>query len=95
MDSNTIPIYLAEYYFKSGRTEDGFRMLEKYTAYVSAKSETWQQAFGIAMNFYDGSETYRSGVAALYQAMQDWNRANMGTLTLDDATAAFVDIALS
>ena len=95
VDSNTIPIYLAEYYFKSGRTEDGFRMLEKYTAYVSAKSETWQQAFGIAMNFYDGSETYRSGVAALYQAMQDWNRANMGTLTLDDATAAFVDIALS
>lgn len=90
VSSNTIPIYLAEYYFKLGLTQKGMEMIEKYVNYVSSDPYTWNQAFAM-LEFYDtGDETYRSGVAHIYQLMQDWNAANMGKITLNETAAAYI-----
>ena len=50
VDSNIIPYYLAESYFNLGRTEDAFRMLEKYVTYVSSDPQTWEDAFLLIMS---------------------------------------------
>ena len=92
VDSNIIPLYLAESYFQLGRVEDAFRMLEKYVTYVSSDPETWQDAFYLIMRNVEDTQTFRDGVARIYQLLQDWNQENMGTITLDDTTITFIQI---
>ena len=90
VSSNTIPIYLAEYYFSTGRSQRGIEMVEKYVDYVSSDPATWNQAFGLLEYYDDGSETYRTGVAHIYQLLQDWSVVNMGEITLSEAAAAYI-----
>lgn len=94
VDSNTIPRYLAECYFLADQTEDAFRMLEKYTAYCSANPQTWERAFDLAITYFRNNDAFRSGLASLYRSMQDWNAANMGTLTLSDDTMETLELIL-
>ena len=90
VSSNAIPIYLAEYYLSTGRTQRGMEMVEKYVDYVSSDPDTWNQAFGL-LEYYDtGDETYRTGVAHIYQLLQNWSAVNMGEITLSEAAAAYI-----
>lgn len=91
VDSNTIPIYLAEYYFRTQRPEPGFQMIEKYLNYVSSHAEAWQTAFHILEAYDDGTPEYRQGVGRVAQMLEDWNRDNMGTITPDEQAQAYLD----
>ena len=94
VNSNTIPIHLAEYYFLSDRTEQAFAMLEKYVDYVSSRSSSWDQAFASAMNHQSDqtdTDAWYSGVKRLVQMLDTWNEENMGEITLEDEIQEFVD----
>lgn len=91
VDSNTIPLYLAQYYFGQGDNTQAFAMLNKYTDYVAADPNTWQQSFNLIMQYYQEDPVYLEGVPALYQKMLDWNAEHMGTLSLSDATMGWLE----
>ena len=89
--SNTIPYYLAECYFALGRTEDAFRMLDKYTDIMASSQQAWQDAFHLAMTNGGDDPAYLQGVRELYQKLQTWNSSNLGTIVLDQTTQAFLE----
>lgn len=90
VNSNTIPIYLAEYYLHLGRTELGLEMAEKYTAYTASDSKTWQAAFDLLERYEEDTETFRSGVKRLAEQMDAWNLENLGTVQVSEASMAFI-----
>ena len=86
VDSNTVPLYLAEYYFVQQDATQAFAMLNKYTDYVAANPDSWQKVFNLTMQYAQDDPMYRENVTALYQKMLTWNEENMGTITLSDNT---------
>ena len=90
VDSNTVPIYLAEYYFSTGRTELGLEMVEKYVDYVSSDQNAWQNAFALLEGYETDSEVFRAGVVRIAGLLEDWNARNMGGVTLTEANLAFI-----
>ena len=90
VDSNTVPIYLAEYYFSTGRTELGLEMVEKYVDYVSSDQNAWQTAFALLEGYETDSEVFRAGVVRIAGLLEDWNARNMGGVTLTEANLAFI-----
>lgn len=91
-DSNTIPRYLAEYYFETDREELGFAMIEKFVSYVSASPNTWNAAFSTMWNYdTDHSPEYHARVLQVAQMLEAWNQANMGTIVLDEPLQPFLD----
>ena len=91
VDSNIIPLYLSGSYFATGQPAKGFDMIRKYVSYVSADPETWQSAFQVIMAYTQDTPEYRAHVAEIYQMLQDWNADNMGSITLDETAAAYVE----
>ena len=91
VDSNTIPLYLAQYYFEQQDADQAFAMLDKYTDYVAADPDTWEQAFHVIIQYYQDDPVYLEGVTALYQKMLTWNAEHMGTLTLSDSTMEWLN----
>ena len=95
VDSNTIPLYLAEYHFKRDRSESAIQMLEKYADYVAANPDTWHSVFQMLRQYQQDTQEYRAGVLGIYQMLQDWNAENMGTITLTEEEMALVEWAMS
>ena len=83
LDSNVVPLYLAEYYLKTDRLAQGMEMAEKYVDYVSSDSAAWQKAFDLLARYEEDSEVYRAGVLDLASRLDAWNRENMGEVTVD------------
>ncbi len=83
LDSNVVPLYLAEYYLKTDRLAQGMEMAEKYVDYVSSDSAAWQKAFDLLARYEEDSEVYRAGVLDLASRLDAWNRENMGEITVD------------
>lgn len=86
VDSNTIPIYLAHYYFMQGDVTQAFAMLDKFTDYVAADPDTWQQSFDLIIQYFQDNAEFKTAAADLYEKMETWNEEHMGTLTLPDST---------
>lgn len=94
VDSNTIPLYLAETYFRLGRFYDGFEMLEKYVKYTSSDVNHWNNAFHMMSAFHQNTQEYYDGVAAIYDLFDQWNHQNMGILTLDEESMTYVQAVI-
>ena len=94
VDSNSIPIYLAEYYLATNRPEQAFAMIEKYVSYVSSNPATWETAFHLLMAYAQDTPEFRDGTARIYQMLSDWNAQNMGTISLSEQTTAFIQSIL-
>ena len=90
VNSNTIPIYLAEYYFSNYDMELGFRMLEKYVDYVASNQAAWQSAFSLLQKYETDSDAYREGVSRMVQKLKAWNDGNQGRIELSKETQAFL-----
>lgn len=90
INSNSVPIYLAEYYLQGGRVEQGMEMIEKYVNYVSSNEQAWRNAFDVLEAYAADSEIYRNGVAHIAQLLEDWNAENMGDITLSEKNEAFL-----
>ncbi len=91
VNSNTIPVYLAQHYFKRGNVEQGFAMLEKYVTYVSSSPETWDTAIAVAQQYLQPTPEYLAGLDRIEQLLKEWNQANMGTITLSEQNRAFLE----
>lgn len=90
VDSNTIPLYLAEYYFDSGNVERAMAMLEKYVTYVSSDPKVWQKAVDVMEANEVDAQPFRDGVARIVDLLRQWNEENMGQITLTPSNQAFL-----
>lgn len=90
VDSNTIPIILAEYYFATDQPTQALAMVEKYVSYVSSDPDTWETAFQLLQAYTRDTPEFRDGTAHIYQMLSDWNEQNMGTISLDEQTMEFL-----
>lgn len=95
VNSNSIPPYLAEYYFSTDQRDPAYWALEKYVDYVTSDSEVWQTTFNILEKYSDNSETHRNEVSKLYEAFQAWNDEHLGTLKLTDSNLAYISSVTS
>lgn len=90
VNSNTIPLFLSEYYFTIGDEARGFDMLYKYVDYTASDPQSWQSAFLMAREYYVEDETFHAGVLELSQKLQDRNASSMGQIALTDEDIAFI-----
>lgn len=90
VDSNSIPTYLAKYYFTNGDVERGLAMVEKYIAFVSSGAQAWEWAFDTLERHEEDSQTFRDGVARIAGRLNRWNEENMGQITLSAEHQAFL-----
>lgn len=90
LDSNSIPIYLAEYYLDTGRTEQGFEMAEQYVSYVAAEQSAWQETFELLQKYEQDTPEYRTAAAHIADLMDEWNAQNMGNISLSQQTEKFI-----
>lgn len=94
VDSNIIPLYLAEYYLHFDQMERGLEMAEKYLRYVSADSSAWDSVFDL-LEIYESSytaesEAYNAGVLHIADIMAAWNQENLGVITLNEKSQAYL-----
>jgi len=90
LDSNTIPLYLAEYYFATGRSEEGLRMAEKYALYTASDETAWCDVFNLLAIYEEDSESYRAGVLRIADHLDEWERENLGRIQLTEENKAFL-----
>lgn len=90
-NSNTIPFYLALTYFNLGQPEKAYEMLNKYVDYTASDSQHWEDSFQAALNYYDGSETSRAELKALYAKFNAWNEDNLGTVEVSNEIRELLD----
>lgn len=90
LNSNTIPIHLAEYYFYLGDVEQGFAMVEKYVDYLAADETAWQRAFDLLARYETGDAAFRAGAARIAGLLESWNEENMGTIALTPQAEEFI-----
>lgn len=90
VESNSVPYFLAEYYFRTGNTEQALRMLEKYVSYLASDEAAWNNAFHLLEQYGQTEELCREGTAGLVEILEDWTARNMGVITLDEVSQAFV-----
>ena len=90
VSSNTVPIYLAQYYFNTNRMEKGLQMVEKYVDYVSSDRSAWQTAFDLLMSVETDTGIYREGVRRIAQKLDDWNAQNLGDIRVSAETLEFL-----
>lgn len=81
-DSNSIPPYLAQFYFSTDQVQQGIDILEKYVDYCSSDSEAWQKSFSILESYGGTYPQCDEAAKTFYKKFQAWNEANMGNLTL-------------
>lgn len=91
VSSNTIPLYLANYYLSLGQTERGLEMAEKYTAYTASDSAAWQATFDLLEAYEEDTELFRSGVRRLAEQMDTWNSENLGHVQVSEESMAFLE----
>jgi len=90
VDSNTIPPYLAKYYFSIRQQENAMAMLEKTVDYMPSYSGAWQEVFDILEAHDEDTPEYRGWVEKLYEKFETWNAENMGSVTLSEANLRYL-----
>ena len=95
VDSNIVPLYLAESYFNLGNTEKAFEMLDKYLNYVASDQDAWDQAFQLVLLHASDTPEFKDGVLQVYSRFTAWNEENIGTLQISPEFSALVDSILA
>jgi len=90
VNSNTIPLYLGECYFKLGQPSKAFDMLRKFTAYTASDEEKWDAAYRQAAQYFQESDEYIAGLTALVKDMQAWNDSHLGNIALQQDIVNFL-----
>lgn len=84
LDSNSVPVYLAEYYFYYGQIEEAMNMIEKYLRYCASDERAWAQAISIIKSNYVDTPAFNDGVVRIVEFYEEWTSANIGTITLSE-----------
>lgn len=90
VESNSVSFFLADYYFRTGKTDEAFAMLEKYVNYVSSDSAAWNNVFHMLEQYGQDTEGFTAGVLRLVELLDHWTAENMGEISLDEAAQGFV-----
>lgn len=90
LPSNTMAIYLADFYFATDQQAKAFGQLEKHVTYMASSEEDWQYVFQLLETYHQEDAEYTAEVAKLYQWFEDWQAKNMGTLTLTEENRAYL-----
>ncbi len=93
--SNNIHYHLARFCFQTGQMKRGMEMARKQAQATVSSSRWWNTIFVLLYEYDDGSALFRSGVQALVDLMNQWNRENMGKIQLDEAVQSYVDHVLN
>ena len=91
VSSSTMPIYLAEYYFNTDRTEQAIAMVERYVDYSSSDQLAWDTAFGVLQAYENDSAAFRNGVIRICEKLERWNAENLGDITISPEVQEFID----
>ncbi|MFR1478140.1 MAG: hypothetical protein ACLSB9_21900 [Hydrogeniiclostridium mannosilyticum] len=89
VDSNTIPIYLAQYYFLTGRTQEALDMVEQYWT-TSPQTRRRGRPLDLLEQYEQDTDDYRTGVQYIAWKLDTWNQENMGEITVDEEARAFI-----
>ena len=90
VNSNTIALYLMEYYLITGESERAVAMAEKFASYTASDQVTWQSIFDLFAAYENGDPVCQAGVVRLAGMLNDWNRENMGRIQVSEEAAAFI-----
>lgn len=90
LSSNSIPVYLAEYYLDTDRPERGLEMAERYVLYSAADSAVWQSAFELLERYELDTPEFQAGVAHIADLLDAWNAENIGHVAVDGQAQAFI-----
>jgi len=90
VESNSVPFFLAEYYFLTGHTDEAFAMLEKYVGYVPSDSAAWNNVFHMLEQYEQDTEGFAAGATRIVGLLEQWTAENMGEINLDEAAQSTV-----
>lgn len=91
LDSNSIPPYLMEFYFRTGQESQALQMAVKYLNYVPSYQEAWDSVFSLLDAYESGSDEFNATVLELEQLRVQWNEEHLSSITLDEAATALVE----
>lgn len=95
VNSNTIPLHLAQYYFQTNQVEKAMEMAEKYADYLSASSEAWNDLFTLIANYEQPGDAYLNGIRRLVSLKEAWEAEHIGSIQLQQNVQDFLDRILS
>lgn len=86
LNSNTIPLIIAEYYFSTDKKEEGFNMIKKYVKYTISNPKTWEEAFSVMFSYYSktNDQFYIDKINELYKILNNWNSENIGKIVISE-----------
>lgn len=90
LDSNTVPFYLAQYYFAFNYNKAALNMLDKYLHYVASDEKAWANALELIRKNYDPSPEYEEGVKRIVEFYKEWTANNIGTIELSEMDQVFL-----
>ena len=88
--SYSAPYCLTEYYLATGRTEKAMEMAKQYVVYQASNHFAWQDLLDVMEVYEQNTPVFREGVAELARMREEWNKNNLGTITLTEQNEAFI-----
>ena len=96
VDSNTIPLILARFYFSRNMVDKGFDMIYKYVMYSASYAKKWDESFEAIDKYYkettDEAEKtkYVEKTIWIANTMADWNNNNMGNIEVSGTSKTII-----
>lgn len=90
LDSVTINMFVAQYYFAIGQTDTALVALEKYVNFAPADPDAWHRAFDLLASYPSDTDVYRTGVEKIFTLWKTWNEQHMGNNSLTEANIIFL-----
>lgn len=88
--SNSTHYYLAEYYFRTDQPEAAIAELERHVEAAAADANAWNKAIDLLEAYAQDEPLYRDAARHLAQMLEQWNKENMATISLDESASAFI-----
>lgn len=96
VDSNTIPLILARFYFSRNMVDKGFDMIYKYAMYSASYAKKWDESFEAINTYYkavtsnEDKAKYVEKAVWIANTMADWNNSNMGNIEVSGSTKTII-----
>ena len=91
VNSNTIPYYLAGYYFTNGDTEKGFDAALKYLSFMHSSPTAWQNTLDLLSSADDGSTEFRERMPEVIALLDRYHEESLEQIELDELARIFFE----
>lgn len=65
-------------------------MAKQYVVYQASNHFAWQDLLDVMEVYEQNTPVFREGVAELARMREEWNKNNLGTITLTEQNEAFI-----